>query len=269
MPKNYSLIAGLITASMLMGCGIPKEQHQSVLDELKQLKADMAAKDKACEEAKADLQTKNDGLSEENSVMKAKLSELGQDLTQMRTKAGAYLQDISEKQKQIAELLKAQEAAKRRAEQFKALLDKFQAMIASGNVKVEMRNGRMIVKMSDKILFDPGKDKLKPEGEAALVEVTRILAGLENQTFQVAGHTDNVPIRSARFKSNWELSTARAVNVVKFMGENGLDPTRLSAAGYSEYDPVGDNTTEDGRAMNRRIEITLVPNLKDLPGFGN
>ena len=269
MRRYLTAIIGLAGVVSLAACGIPEEQHQSVLDELKQLKADMAAQGKSCEEAKADLQAKNKICSDENMVMKTKLSELGQDLSKLKTQAGAYLADISQKQKQIAELLKAQEAAKRRAARFKSLLDKFKKMIATGNVKVEMRKGRMIVKMSDKILFAPGKDKLKEEGEQALLEVTRILAGIGDQTFQVAGHTDNVPIRSRRFKSNWELSAARAVNVVKFMSESGMDPTRVSAAGYSEYDPVGDNTTSDGKAMNRRIEITLVPNLKDLPGFGN
>ena len=126
----------------------------------------------------------------------------------------------------------------------------------------------MIVKLSDEILFDPGKDDLKLEGKTALIEVTKILAGIPNRSFQVAGHTDNVPIKSRKFKSNWELSTSRAVNVVKFTIENGMPANRVSAAGYGEFDPVRDNSTEEGRQQNRRIEITLMPSIEELPKIG-
>jgi chemotaxis protein MotB len=261
------LLAGL-AAMLVAACGIPEDEHQSALDKIKSLKADLAAQKKSCDETIADLDSKNKTIGDENSAMKAKLVALGQDLTKVKTQAGGYLQDIGQKEAQIAELLKAQEAAKKRAAMFRDLLNKFKSMIDSGKLAVEIRKGKMIVKMSDKILFDPGKDKIKKEGEAALVEVAQILAQIPDRHFQVAGHTDNVPIRSRRFKSNWELSTARAVNVVKFLAANGMDPKRLSAAGYSEYDPVGDNTADDGRTLNRRIEITLMPSIEELPKIG-
>jgi len=85
------------------------------------------------------------------------------------------------------------------------------------------------------------------------------------RTFQVAGHTDNIPIKSQKFRSNWDLSTARAVEVVNFMISAGLDGKRLSAAGYADMSPVAPNDTPENKAKNRRIEITLVPNLDDLP----
>ena len=92
-----------------------------------------------------------------------------------------------------------------------------------------------------------------------------MLKDLPNRNYQVAGHTDNVPIKSKRFRSNWDLSTARAVEVVNFMITSGLDAKRLSAAGYADQSPVVPNDTPDNMAKNRRIEITLVPNLDDLP----
>ena len=259
------LMAGL----WLTACGIPEEQYQATLDELKKVKAEMKAKDAACKKDKEKL---NGDLSEcldENSVMKTKLKSLGQDLSKLKTQAGAYIKDIGQKEQQIANLLKAQEAARKRAQMFKDLVAKFQKMIDSGKLKVEMRKGRMIVKMSDKILFDPGKTKLKEEGEMAIQEVSQILSSFKKRQFQIAGHTDNIPMRSRQFKSNWELSAARAVNVTKFMIESGMDPKSVSASGYSEYDPVGDNSTDEGRAMNRRIEITLMPDLAELPGFSS
>jgi chemotaxis protein MotB len=264
----HRIMLACLTGLLLVACGIPEEEHQSALDKIKSLKADLAAQKKTCDETIGDLDKKNKSLTEENSAMKAKLVSLGQDLSKVKTQAGAYLADISQKEKEIADLMKAQEAARKRAAMFKNLLNKFKSMIDSGKLKVEIRKGRMIVKMSDKILFDPGKDRIKKEGQAALVEVAKILAEIPERNFQVAGHTDNMPIRSRRFKSNWELSTARAVGVVKFMAKNGLDPRRLSAAGYGPYDPVGDNSTDDGRMLNRRIEITLMPSIEELPKIG-
>jgi chemotaxis protein MotB len=98
-----------------------------------------------------------------------------------------------------------------------------------------------------------------------LEQVSEVLATIDNREFQVAGHTDNVPIHTSRFPSNWELSTARAVNVVKLMMEQGLEPARLSAAGYADTQPIGSNDDDEGRQQNRRIEISLVPNLDELP----
>jgi chemotaxis protein MotB len=87
---------------------------------------------------------------------------------------------------------------------------------------------------------------------------------LDDRELAVAGHTDNVPIATERFASNWELSAARAIAVVKFLIENGLKAQNLSAAGYGEFDPIADNGSTDGRARNRRIEIVLQPNIAEL-----
>ncbi|MCC6747912.1 MAG: OmpA family protein [Deltaproteobacteria bacterium] len=251
----------VLAAALAVGCGIPEEEHNKTLDQLKNLRANLAAEQKSCAEAKSELETKHKKLDEQARKMRAKLISLGQDLT-------ASGVAITQKEQQIAELLKAQEQAKQRAAFYAGLVAKFKQMIDSGKLKVEVRSGKMIVKMSDQILFDPGKAKLKKEGSVALLEVARILGTIPDRAFQVAGHTDNVPIKTAQFASNWELSTARAANVVKFMSDNGLDPKRLSAAGYAEHDPVAGNDTPAGRQLNRRIEITLMPNLDELPKIG-
>jgi chemotaxis protein MotB len=105
---------------------------------------------------------------------------------------------------------------------------------------------------------------LKPAGKDALIQVAQVLKTVAGRKFQVAGHTDNVPIQTSRFPSNWELSTARAVEVVKLLVAQGADPRSLSAAGYGEFDAVASNESADGKAKNRRIEITLQPNLDEL-----
>ena len=109
-------------------------------------------------------------------------------------------------------------------------------------------------------LFDSGQADLKPEGEAILRKVAEVLAQQPDVKIHVIGHTDNVPTSaSGPFPSNWELSAARALAVVHSLQDGGVDPTRISAAGYAEFQPIAGNETPEGRSLNRRIEIVLVP----------
>jgi chemotaxis protein MotB len=108
-------------------------------------------------------------------------------------------------------------------------------------------------------MFDSGEAILKPDGESVMRKIAAILIQHPELKIHVIGHTDNVPIRS-RFASNWELSTARALAAVHFLAEKaGVDPRRVDAVGYGEYRPIADNSTAEGRAKNRRIAITILP----------
>ena len=123
----------------------------------------------------------------------------------------------------MEELRKAQAQAEARAAQFRKLVTQFKTLTDAGKLQVEIRENRMIVRLGDKILFDPGKTDLKPEGKDALTQVTAVLKSLPNRNFQIAGHTDNAPMKSAKFRSNWDLSTARAVEVLNFMVGAGME----------------------------------------------
>lgn len=211
---------------------------------------------------------------EENGMLTKRLEALGQDVAVMKRKGQMTAEEKARLAKRLAtvkkqmQALKARQAqAEARVQQYKNLLKKFQEMIKSGKINVTVRDGRLVVQLSEKILFESGRARLKKDGKKALSDVTAILKQVPNRNFQVAGHTDNVAISTRRFRSNWELSTARAVNVVKFMQKEGLDPKRLSAAGYSQYSTVSKNDTPEGRAQNRRIEIVLQPNLSELPSL--
>ena len=123
-------------------------------------------------------------------------------------------------------------------------------------IQVNVTETGIAIKIADPVSFESGSADVKPE----LYGVLRNIANLVNQAptsqVRVEGHTDNVPIRSARFPSNWELSSARALNVVRYMAmTGGVDPARLSAIGYGEYRPIAPNTTPENKRMNRRIEI--------------
>jgi len=124
------------------------------------------------------------------------------------------------------------------------------------NVKGETRG--VVIEFKDKILFDTGKADIKQEGIPVLMKVAELLRSLSSPII-IEGHTDNVPIHTAQFPSNWELSAARALKVLWYMTENRqLDPKRFSIAAYGEYSPIASNDTEEGRAQNRRVNMVIV-----------
>ncbi len=250
----------LAAVAFVGGCGIDKEVYEAKVAELNKTKAELDQQKRDADEAKRKCDATQAKLDAENMAMKQKLTALGQDLSKLTSTS-------EEDKKRIAELQKRQEAAEKRAAQFREMMNKFRSMIDAGKLQVEIRNGLMLVKLPDNILFDPGKTEIKQQGKDAIAQVTQILSGIEGRKFQVTGHTDNIPIKSAKFKSKWELSTARAVEVTKLMIQDGMDPKRLSAAGYADELPVGDNATDEGRRANRRIEIVVQPNIEDLPSM--
>ena len=137
-------------------------------------------------------------------------------------------------------------------------------MIDAGQLSVSIEKGRIVINLPDNVLFKTGHANVNEEGQKVLKEIANVLKEFKDRRFQVEGHTDNVPIKSARYPSNWELSTARALNVVHLMVEEGMDPKNISAAGYGEFQPRADNETPEGRKLNRRIEIIMLPNLEIL-----
>jgi chemotaxis protein MotB len=165
---------------------------------------------------------------------------------------------------ELDELRQQHVEADKRLAAFKSFAEKLRKMIDAGKLEVTTRQGRMIVKLPAEILFASGSAQLSEAGHAPLKELAGVLKQFPDRRFMVAGHTDNVPIGPSNFKSNWELSTARAVTVTEFLASSGVNPSRLTAAGYSEYDPIRPNATEAGRSENRRIEIVLLPNVNEI-----
>lgn len=178
--------------------------------------------------------------------------------------------DLQAARSQLEDLKHQKEEADKRAELFKSLTDKFRKLIDSGKLQVIMRGGRMVVKLPAGVLFPSGSAELSKEGQSSLADVAHILKQFPDRRFEVAGHTDNVPVLStSTFKNNLELSTARAVTVANYLTTAGMNASRLSAAGYSEWQPVASNSKETGRTENRRIEIVLLPNLSQLADLGD
>ncbi|NOZ84799.1 MAG: OmpA family protein [Deltaproteobacteria bacterium] len=169
------------------------------------------------------------------------------------------LSKINELQATNVALMEKKKQLEEKTKTYDDLMNKMQKEIKAGKVAISRLKGRMTVSLKDKILFSSGQVKLNPEGKEALAKLAEVLKTLNDKVIQVEGHTDNIPIRSKRFPTNWELSTARALTVVRFLQKHGVDPSRLSAAGYGPFQPVASNDTPEGRSKNRRIEIVLLP----------
>jgi len=183
-----------------------------------------------------------------------------------RDAAALVATNLKVSQSELDELRAERAETEKRLEAFRALTASFQKMIDSGKLQVTMRHGRMIVKLPAEFLFASGSAEISKEGQTALAEVAGILKHLPDRRFMVAGHTDNIPVGpTSPFKNNLQLSTARAETVTEQLISAGMNAAHLSAAGYSQYEPVHENSSEAGRRENRRIEIILLPNLAELP----
>jgi len=145
----------------------------------------------------------------------------------------------------------------------KLLEERLSQEIKDKQVKLEMMERGLVITFLADILFDSGKAKIRPEAYASLNKVARVLnENVPNLNVGVEGHTDNQPIQFSGWKSNWELSTARALSVLHYLvDEKGVSPERISAIGYGEYRPVASNDNQQGRQLNRRVEIVILPQV--------
>jgi chemotaxis protein MotB len=201
-------------------------------------------------------------LTTQSSDLQAQVKKLAGDVEALK-KEKETLQttnkDLSQKAQKAEQLEKATQT-------YQDLTKKLEKEIQEGQVKITEMKNRLTMTMVDKIIFPSGSAEISKEGKAVLDKVVSILKDVKDKRIQIEGHTDNVRIVSAlkkRFPTNWELSTARATEVLRYLQEHGgIDPNQLSATGYAEFQPVASNDTEEGRHANRRIEIVLLPLLK-------
>ena len=142
---------------------------------------------------------------------------------------------------------------------YQSLVEQLESEVRSGEVEIEELRGRLQVRALDQILFDSGSVEIKPRGREVLAKIAAQLAKVSDRRVRVEGHTDDRPIATPRFPSNWELSVGRAATVARFLAEQGVAPQRLEASGFGEWSPIASNAAPEGRARNRRIEIVLAP----------
>ncbi len=266
----------LVVLALLSGC-VTQSTYDALKTERDGLDQTLGDKNKAL----AELEARQQRLTRRGQELEAQLAEAQDKIKDLNARVdrqsadmAAVTKDKSRLQASVEEMTRAlAELERRRAEaegriaEFKNLLSRFRALIDAGKLKVKIVDGRMVVVLATDILFGSGSASLSKDGKAAIVEVGQVLASIPRRSFQVEGHTDNVPIASAQYPSNWELAAARAITVLKSMVEAGLPDERISAASFGETRPVASNDSKESKAQNRRIEIIIVPDLSQLPGF--
>ena len=279
-------------------------QLQQQLAGLQQNLDQEATQRKAAEQQAAELAKERELLAARSSELNSELGNVHGQITDLEQKlasgSASAREEIAKLQKQASELeanaariAKEREQLRQEQSQLAATLEQerlakeeeitrlthtqeelsksLQDEIAKGNITIQQVRDRLTINMVDRVLFDSGHTQVKPAGVKVLKQVGDVLNKISDKQIRIEGHTDNVPISSKlqdRFKTNWELSTARATTVVRYLiDQGGVDPQYLSAVGYADTHPLASNDSEEGRSSNRRIEIVLYPkDLKDIAG---
>jgi chemotaxis protein MotB len=226
--------------------------------ELKQLRVETASQKTQIEQLTQDNESCLNTLKAAQAQIKAKDTEIGGLKSSVKSlQANLTAKDVALKAKDVK--------VKEQSDAFTKMQEAMKAELNSKQVALKELEGKLTLTMVEAILFDSGKADVKQEGVEALQKVADVLKNTKDQEIIVAGFTDNVQItgRLAKtYPTNWELSAARAISVVKILTADGVDPKLISAAGYGEFRPVADNDTPEGRAKNRRMEIVLMPKRK-------
>jgi chemotaxis protein MotB len=260
--RNFLAFATVLATLATAGC-VRSSTHKKALADLASCQGDLGTS-RTDRDARAQRVTELEGelvgLRSDRDQVAAARAESDQ-------QRAALVKDLDATAKELGELRVQRAAAEKRLQAFRDLTDRFRKLVDTGKLDVTFRNGQMVLQLPAGILFGSGRADLSAQGKASLQEVLDILLAFKDRRFMVAGHTDNQPIRTRAFQNNWDLSTARAVTIVEFMIGAGFAPGNLAAVGYGEFSPVASNDGEDGRALNRRIEIILVPDLSELPNL--
>ncbi len=240
---------------------------KSTAERLEKSLAAMTSEKSRLEEGVARLSAERKDLVQDLKASQSeslqRISELRQKISELEGNNDGLRREISSLQQEIVRIQKAkEEEVLTTSKTYEQLLDKMKNEISQGQVTISELKGKLTVNMVDAILFDSGRSEVKADGLAVLSKVVEILKTVKDKSIRIEGHTDNVQIRgqlALRYPTNWELSAARAINVTRYLQEQGIEPQSLQAVAYGENKPVAANDSEEGKAKNRRIEIILVP----------
>jgi chemotaxis protein MotB len=298
MKAPITSIASLVAASLVMGC-VAREKYDAALNDATRARAELDAHQKLerqlRQESRAELAQVRQELAETqvtlatarqevefaggiamtcgealdesttlNEGLNGELARLGKDVNDLTAAKAELTGSLAQARAGLDELRNARLASEAQTAIFRDVAARLRLMLDAGQLNIALRSGRMVLVLPADVLFDSGRASVGVQGRKVLEDVGRALASVKGRRFQVSGHTDADPIRVSGFESNWQLSSARALEVVALLIRAGVSPAALSAAGYAEFDPVVPNDSAANKAKNRRIEITLQPNIDQL-----
>lgn len=259
MKKTIQLLAfvTLIASVMLTSCGPGKKLVESRA-KVENLRSDSARTHSLLNDC--NMLVKN--LNDDKASLQAQNTSIQNDLKVLNTESKMTIADQAKRLQNLQNLIQSQ----------KDVMNKLKNTIAAAllnysadELSVYIKDGNVYVSLQEKLLFKSGSDVVDPKGKEALKSLATVLGGTKDITVMIEGHTDNVPIKTKAFKDNWDLSTARATSILRLLTKDyGFDPNRITASGRGEFHPVKPNDSAEGRSANRRTEIILSPDLKEL-----
>lgn len=205
---------------------------------------------------------RTNNLNDENILLQDKNDSVNNNLDKLSTSTELT---ITDQKIRLIELNKIVQLQKDVMTSLKTVLSEALMNYKSDELTVYTKNGKVYVSLEEKLLFKSGSDVVDPKGKDAIKSLVKVLKDTKDVSVMVEGHTDNIPIHTAEFQDNWELSTARATSILRIMTiDNGFNSYKITASGRANFYPVKSNKTPQGRANNRRTEIILSPDLKDV-----
>lgn len=253
--------AAMLFATNLFGCGYSQDEWDQKVRANEELRQKLAGEKSSRDKAEADYA---DAL-EEIEALRAQLAERGVNLDSLNASLVSQQKALLEYQNRMKRL----DLVRQR---FERLRQKLKELTRLG-INVDVRDNRMVIQLPGDVLFDSGREELREGGKQIVLQVANVIAAdddLVKRQFQVAGHTDNRPLKGSPYKDNWGLSAMRARSVLRLLtdpveeGGGGLPRPNWSAAGYGSTAPVASNESERGRAKNRRVELVVQPDVIEM-----
>lgn len=262
--RNNTLITLLALAALSLTSCVASKKYVNAKLHISSLRADSMRLSRSLDACR----NTNNGLNQQIDSLNHRMDQLiaaaKSEIANQKSQLSSSEERIAAQQKKLAELQAVIDKQRAITEQLHQSISKALMGFDSDELSVSVKNGKVYVSLQEKLLFPSGSARVDPRGKQALAKVAQVLNANPDISVDIEGHTDSIPIRG-RFQDNWDLSLARAASVVRILTEDyHVDPTRVVASGHSKYDPVDSNSTEEGRAHNRRTDIILSPNLDKL-----
>lgn len=271
--KRFVLVSSLafLMIGMTTSC-VSKKKYVAAQNHIERLQQDSAQYEQKIDGLQAELAETKLRLAENQESLadfkEATANEIASLMAQLQQRG----EELSEKDQALQERAKRLQALQERLNKQQVIVNRLRTTVKDALVgfdqdelSVEVKNGKVYVSLSDKLLFPSGSAKLNEDGKEAIGKVGKVLQQNPKINIEVVGHTDSIPINTAKYGDNWELSTARATTITRLLtDDHNIPGSRLTASGMSKYQPVATNETKEGRAKNRRTEIILTPKLEEL-----
>lgn len=261
--RNFTFlvfIAGLLFTSCVSNKKFTASE--SSVDKLKKENANTQSQLNESKMAGMKLKEEMASLQKEKDTFQKEYNSLQNDLMLLSSESNMTIREQAARLKELQDIIQSQND---KTTSLKNSISKALLNYKTDELNVYQKDGKVYVSLEEKLLFKSGSDVVDPKGKEALKSLANVLNNTNDFTVDIEGHTDNVPIRTQRFKDNWDLSTARASSIVRILTKDyGFDEARITASGKGEFHPVNLNASVEDRAGNRRTEIILSPDLQEI-----